>query len=101
MPHPIPMSADQALTRYFYEMRHKLLDIAAAMDRIQRCEGGEEALAGDYRIAALRVALEELKSDELGRAERVQVVFSDPTTEPIPAATEGKAYGAYDPSKQV
>lgn len=94
------MSADAALARYFYEMRHKLLDIAAALDRIQRCEGGEAAL-DDYRLAALRSAVEELKSRELGRAERVQLVFSDPTTEPIPAATEGKAYGAYDPGRDA
>ena len=96
--HPIPMSADAAIARYFYEMRHKLLDIAAGLDRIQRCAGGEKAL-DDYRIAALVRAVEELKSRDVGRAERVQLAFSDPTTAPLAAAPPGKAAGAYDPRR--
>ena len=75
-------------------MRCKLIELAAALDRIQRTEGGSDALT-DYRITALRAALPELLSDEIGRAERVQLALSDPTAEPIPAATEGKAHGAY------
>jgi hypothetical protein len=98
MSHPIPLSADAALARYFYAMRHKLLDIAAGLDRIQRCAGGEQALRDDYRLVALRKAVEELKSEDLGRAERVSLIFSDPTTEPIPAATDGKAHGAWKPT---
>ena len=94
--HPIPMKAEDALECYFLELRHKLIDIAAGLDRIQRCSGGEEAL-GDYRIAALREAAKEIQSAELGRTERMHLVFSDPTTEPAPAATDGRAHGAYNP----
>ena len=91
--HQIPMTGGQAVDRYFLEMRGKLIEIAAALDRIQRCREGASALQ-DYRIAALRQALGELLSPELGRAERVQLMLSDPTTEPIPAADDPMAYGA-------
>ena len=94
--HAIPINGKEAVDRYFLEMRGKVIEIAAALDRIQRCREGAAALT-DYRIVALRGAIGELLSGDLGRAERVQLALSDHSTEPIPAADDPKAYGAPRP----
>lgn len=79
----------------FIEARARLLDLASFLDRVQR--HGQD---GDYRVAALRAALPELLSDEPGRARRILEALSDPTTEPIPAATIQGAFGAPPPATQ-
>ncbi len=71
----IPMSPEQVLDRYFLEMRCKVLDVAAALDRIDRA-GGVAQVADDARMRQLREAVESLRAAEDGRAERVQRIFS-------------------------
>lgn len=73
----MPMQADGVLNRYFLEMRAKVLDIGAAIDRIERADGGEAALR-DARMDKLREAIGVLLSDESERAERILMLFSDP-----------------------
>jgi len=70
-----PLSADQALERYYLEARSKLLDLAAFLDRIGR---GRDAgrVDGDPRLDKIRRALEVLHDRSGGRAERVQQIFS-------------------------
>ena len=94
--HPNPLGGAETVDRYFLEMRGKVIEIAATLDRIQRGRGGEASL-DDYRLAALGKAIGELLSRELGRAERVQLILSDHSTEPIPSAVDPKAYGAPRP----
>ncbi len=84
------MNRQQMLDLYFLEARAKLIDLAAFLDRVDRAEG-----EGDFRIAAFRDALEELHGEGAGRAERVLLRLSDPTTEPIPAASTKAACGAW------
>lgn len=74
----------------FIDARARVIDIAAFLDRVQR-HGQNE----DYRVQALRSALVELSSSESGRARRVLEALSDPTCEPIPAATIQGAHGAW------
>ena len=76
----------------FMDARIKMIDIAAFLDRIQR-HGQED----DYRVRALKEALLELNSDQPGRARRILESLSDPSEEPIPAATIQGAFGAFDP----
>jgi hypothetical protein len=73
----------------FIDARSRVIDVAAFLDRMER-----HGQAGDYRVQALRSALRELLSDEPGRARRVLESLSDPSTEPIPAATIQGAFGA-------
>jgi hypothetical protein len=70
-----PLSAPQALDAYFLEARSKLLDLAAILDRIGR---GRDAAAveKDPRLEKVRQALKVLLEPGVGRAERVQQVFS-------------------------
>jgi hypothetical protein len=71
---PIPMSAPQVLDRYFLEMRCKVLDVAAALDRMDRA-GGVSA-GDDARVSQLHQAIDALREQGPGRAETVQRIFS-------------------------
>ena len=70
------MSGQQVLDRYSLEMRSKVLDVAAALDRIDGAEAGR-SVAGDPRLANLQAAIRVLLDGEPGRAARVQMIFSD------------------------
>ncbi|HEY2784357.1 MAG TPA: hypothetical protein VGJ05_05210 [Fimbriiglobus sp.] len=80
-----PMPAKKVLDAYFLDARSRLLDLAAAMDRIDRGAGDA---AGDPRVGRIREALAVLAGTEPDRAARVQQIFSlayDPTwPRPIP-----------------
>jgi hypothetical protein len=84
------MNRRQLLDLYFLEARSRLIDLAAFFDRIARAEG-----EADFRLTALKQALEEMRSAESSRAERVLVSLSDPTNEPIPVASTKAACGAW------
>jgi hypothetical protein len=78
----------------FMDARIKLIDVAAFLDRVQR-HGQED----DYRVRALREALSILGSEEPGRARRILESLSDPSEEPIAAATMQGAFGAFNPGE--
>ena len=88
------MTREQVLNLYFMEARAKLIDLAAFLDRVDRADG-----AADFRLEAFRRALAELSSDSSDRARRVLVSLSDPTTEPLEAATAKGATGAWPDAK--
>jgi hypothetical protein len=67
------MTAKQVLDREFLEIRCKILEIAAALDRQDRAEG---IVDSDPRIRSLREALQVLLSEGPNRAELVQMIFS-------------------------
>ena len=85
------MNRQQLLDSYFLQARSRLIDLAAFLDRVGRADG-----QADFRLDALNRVLEELAAGGEGRAERVLLALSDPTTEPIPAATTKAACGAWD-----
>jgi hypothetical protein len=84
------MTRQQVLDLYFMDARSKLIDLAAFLDRVQRA-GGEE----DFRMKGFRKGLEELAGNKPERAKGVLVALSDPTIEPIAAATTKAACGAW------
>jgi hypothetical protein len=84
------MTRQQLLDLYFMESRAKLIDLAAFMDRVERATGND-----DFRMKAFRTALGELNEPGGDRARRVLLSLSDPSTEPIPAATTKAACGAH------
>ncbi|HID21925.1 MAG TPA: hypothetical protein EYP14_05935 [Planctomycetaceae bacterium] len=69
--------AQDVLDRNFLDIRSRLIDIAAALDRIDRAEGAEHA-QNDTRLVRIRESLQILAGEEGRRAERVLMVFSDP-----------------------
>ena len=72
----VQASAVEQLDRDFLEIRHGLLGIAAALDRIDRAEGNAEA-HGDPRWGQLQEAVRLLTDGQSDRASRAQMVFSD------------------------
>lgn len=84
------MNRQQLLDLYFLDARAKLIDIAAFLDRLDRADGQP-----DFRAGAFTQALAELKRNDGKRAENVLLALSDPTTEPIAAATTKAACGAW------
>lgn len=85
-------SKQELLDLQFIETRHKLIDLAAFLDRIDRHPG-----EGDYRLAALKAALPLLLQDRPDRAKAILEALSDPSTEPIPQAAFQGAFGAPQP----
>jgi hypothetical protein len=73
-----PMTAAETLERDFLSIRAKLLEVAASLDRLDRAKGD---VTGDARMQKVRRAAEMLQSDEPGRAERIQLLFSLPYRE--------------------
>ncbi len=84
------MNRRQLLELYFLEARAKLIDVAAFLDRLDRAEG-----EADFRLPALKQAIEQLQRTDDRRAEHVLLSLSDPTPEPIAAATTKAACGAW------
>ena len=83
----------ELLDLQFIDARHKLLDLAAFLDRMDRA-GGE----GDFRLAALKSCLPILLESRGDRARAILEALSDPSTEPIPRATMQGAFGAPPPA---
>jgi hypothetical protein len=84
------MTRQQVLDLYFLDARHKLVELAAFLDRVERA-GGKD----DFRIQAFRSALTRLNGKRKNKAKEVLLAFSDPTTKPIPAAMTKAACGAW------
>jgi hypothetical protein len=95
-----PLSTRQIVDEYFIENRHRILDIAAFLDRLERSQDGQDP-ATDFRIRAFRQALEILNDPAPDRLRRIHMIFSDPTTEPREATDRKAAWGAYNPSLEV
>ncbi len=72
---PNPLAAAEVLDREFNSVRARLIDVAAALDRIDRAEGDVSA---DPRFQTVRQAIQALTEDAPGRAEQLQLLFSLP-----------------------
>ncbi|CAN5325737.1 hypothetical protein BH09PLA1_BH09PLA1_37160 [soil metagenome] len=69
-------TATEILDQQFLEMRWRCLSLAADLDRVQRAANAQ-LMPRDPRLDKLRRAIEVLQSEQLERAKRVQMVFSD------------------------
>ncbi len=68
--------AIQHLNRDFLDTRHRIIDVAAALDRIEGGEGADSTRS-DPRMVQLTEAIRLLIDGKPKRAERVQMIFSD------------------------
>jgi hypothetical protein len=84
------MTRDEALNLYFLDARSKLIDLAAFLDRVERCPGED-----DFRLRSFRAALRLLSESDTEKAKAVLLTLSDPTMEPLEAATTKGAAGAW------
>jgi hypothetical protein len=70
---PIAANAPDVLEREFLELRAELLQAAARLDRLDRASG---SATSDPRVLSIKKAIAILASEEQGRAEKIQLVFS-------------------------
>jgi hypothetical protein len=85
----IVMTRQQVLDLYFLDARHKLIEIAAFLDRVERVDGQD-----DFRLKAFRTALAGLTCNKKQKAKNALLAFSDLTTKPTDKATTKAACGA-------
>ena len=88
-PRTSPLTATELVDEYFIENRTKLLDIAAFLDRVDGA-----GASSDFRVRAFNEAVAALASPD--RIGKVQMLFSDPTTEPLETLDRKGAVGAFD-----
>ena len=79
----------EILALQFVEARHKLIDLAAFLDRIDRHPG-----ENDFRIQAMKNALPILLSDRPDRARAILEAFSDHSSHLPQTAPFQGAHGA-------
>jgi hypothetical protein len=84
------MTKQKVLDLYFLDARHKLVELAAFLDRVERASG-----KGDFRLKNFRAALAKLDGKKKNKAKSVLLAFSDPTTKPIVKVTTKTACGAF------
>ena len=95
---PSPKNGRELIDEYFIETRHRVIEIAAYLDRLER--SGDVASSTDFRTVALKEALAVLCDGSYPRVDRIQMIFSDPTTEPRAELDQKAAKGAFDPGQE-
>ena len=93
-----PMTQQQLIELYFLDVRAKLLDIAAFLDRMDRSV--EHNAGEDFRMVALRSAMQALCSQRAGRVYTIQMLLSDPSSEPLPQLDRKSAFGAFNTQRE-
>ena len=88
-----PLNGAQIVEEYFIENRTRLLEIAAFLDRLDRA--GAEHAVRDFRMEAFAEAVDALAGPG-DRLMRIQLLLSDPTTEPLERLDRKSALGAFD-----
>jgi hypothetical protein len=83
------MNKQKVLDLYFLDARHKLIDLAAFLDRVDRASGPD-----DFRLQTFRAALTGLSGKKRQKAKNVLLAFSDLTTKPVEKAGMKGAVGA-------
>jgi hypothetical protein len=93
-----PLGEAGVIDRYFLDNRTRVLEVAAFLDRLDRARGGGGP--ADFRMRAFEQALRVLTAPGDRRVEQIQLIFSDPTHDPLPALDQKSARGAYQPQPE-
>ena len=88
------LSQKQLIDEYFIEYRGEVLAVAAFLDRLDRSvlHNAED----EFRYKAFLRAAAELITNEPGRVERIQKIFSDPRIDLLDERDQQHAFGAFD-----
>lgn len=69
-------TGEQVLEETFLDIRAKLIDLAASLDRIDRADT-TGTVGQDPRTGQIQESLQVLSDESLNRAEQIQMIFSD------------------------
>ena len=94
-----PLSPKELTDEYFIENRNRILEIAACLDRLDRVD--PERASRDFRVRAFVDALGVLAGPSPDYVLQIQMLLSDPTSEPIPMLDRKSAQGAYERAGEV
>jgi len=94
MPVSSRLTTRELADEYFIENRNRVMEIAAFLDRIDR-EDPTRA-SRDFRLQAFAEALAILAGRGPDYLRQIQLLLSDPTTEPLPSLDRKSAQGAYE-----
>ena len=75
---PKPRKSADVFEQEFLPIRAKILEVAAALDRLDRASG---SLGSDARRSQIQAAIQVLLRPDDARAEHVQLIFSRPYKE--------------------
>ncbi len=67
------MNAQDILDREFFEMRAKILQLGASLDRMKRADGTVES---DPKMNLIQHGIQILLDEKTEKAERIQLLFS-------------------------
>jgi hypothetical protein len=84
------MTRQKILDLYFLDARHKLIELAAFLDRVERAKGQD-----DFRVESFRAALKNLNGAQKNKAKKVLLAFSDLTKSQVAKAAGKGACGAW------
>jgi len=93
-----PLTGPELVDEYFIETRNRIIEVAAFLDRLDRAD--PVVADQDFRVRALAEAIRVLAGGGPDRVRDIQVLMSDPTTEPLATLDRKGAVGAYDRSRQ-
>jgi hypothetical protein len=93
-PYQSPLSPVELVDEYFIENRNRIIEVAAFLDRLDRAD--PSVATSDYRVRALADAIGVLSSTSPSRVQDIQLLLSDPTTDPRPALDRKGAVGAWE-----
>ena len=93
-----PLTGHELVDEYFIETRNRIIEVAAFLDRLDRAD--PVVADQDFRVRALAEAIRVLAGGGPDRVRDIQVLMSDPTTEPLATLDRKGAVGAYDRSRQ-
>jgi hypothetical protein len=91
---PSPLSALEIVDEYFIETRNRIVEVAAFLDRLDRAD--PVVARQDFRVRALAEAIGVLSTGSPTRVQDIQLLMSDPRTEPLATLDRKGAVGAYD-----
>jgi hypothetical protein len=94
-----PLTQRQLIEEYFIEHRTKILDLAAYLDRLDRAR--QRDAEDDFRLGAVRQALEVLSGSDGQRMQRIQMILSDPRTDLLDHLDRKSAFGAFGGSTEA
>jgi hypothetical protein len=89
-----PMTQKELVAEYFMEYRNQVIAVAAFLDRMDRSI--ELNAESDFRVVALRKALQVLCDEGPERVERIQMLLSDPNLSLLEERDRQNAFGAFD-----
>jgi hypothetical protein len=95
-PERSPLTSSQLVDEYFVENRNRLLEVAAFLDRLDRAD--PTIASRDFRVQVFVEALAALTTAGPSRLTHIQMLLSDPTTEPLVELDRKGAVGAFDRS---